>query len=82
MIKLPSPPALTRRGWTMDKDKVRAPSGQALVNEAAARLHPSGFDPSRWHKRCGDCMRIAKDDPRYFCVMNCSSVSNNEKAYF
>lgn len=28
-------------------DPVRDPSGQALVNEAPAGLHPSGFDPSR-----------------------------------
>lgn len=70
----------------MVDDTRRAPSGQALVNDAPARHRPAGFDPSR----CMDCGRAnpvwfaphdiwnrviggpdAKDDPGGFFCPSC-----------
>lgn len=56
------------------RDRVLSPSATE-PKEVSAH---SGDAPSRWHKRCGDCVTIRKLP---FCVMNCGGIPNIEKAY-
>lgn len=64
-----------------DSGRAASPNRLSSSTEPASGLVPSGFDPARWRKRCSDCVRLVKNDRRYFCVMNCGGVPLEVKAY-